>query len=120
MPRRTISIFMLVCLFTGICIFLGSAVGNVAGKRGLFAGAVIGGILGVPGSVRIAIHGGWLERQAFIKAVTLGTAAFLVAAWIAVRNLDGPVIPVLSVGLVGLGVIIGREWARRTAPGPRI
>jgi hypothetical protein len=116
MPRRTVSIFLLVCLFTGICIFLGSGFGNVVSERGLFVGAVIGGVLGVLGSVRMAIHGGWLEREAFGKSSVVGIIAFLLAAWIAMRNLDGPVIPVLSVGLVGVGVLIGRYWARRAMP----
>ena len=118
MRRRTVALFFLVCLFTGICIFLGSALGNVAGEQGLFAGALIGGVLGVLGSTRMALRNTWLEPEAFGKAALIGTAALLVAAWIAVKNLEGPVIPVLSVGLVGLGVIAGREWAARSRPKP--
>ena len=116
MPRRTIAIFFLVCFFTGMCIFLGSAFGNVLGRRGLFGGALAGGVLGVLASVRMAIRPGWLERDAFGKASLLGLIAFFVAAAIAVPNLGSPVIPLLSVGLIGIGVLAGREWARRTRP----
>ena len=118
MPRRTVSIFVLVCLFTGICIFMGSVFGNLLGEAGLFGGALIGGILGVLASIRMAIRPGWMEREAFGKAALTGTIAFLAAAAIAVTNMDGPVIPVLSIALVGLGVIAGREWHRRTRPTP--
>src|SRR6476620_737896 len=117
MPRRTFHLFFLVCLFTGICVFLGSGIGNVVSERGLFVGALIGGVLGVLGSTRMAIRTTWIEPEAFGKAAMVGTIAFFLAAWIAVKHMDGPVMPVLSIGLAGLGVIAGREWSNRTRSG---
>jgi hypothetical protein len=38
-----------------------------------------------------------------------------VAAVIAVKNLHGPLIPMASVGLVGLGAILGKVVSRKRA-----
>jgi hypothetical protein len=44
-----------------------------------------------------------------------GLIGFVIAAVIAVKNLHGPLIPMASVGLIGLGAILGKAVSRKHA-----
>jgi hypothetical protein len=44
-----------------------------------------------------------------------GAIGFIVAAVIAVKNLHGPLIPMASVGLIGLGALLGKALGHKRA-----
>ena len=115
MSIKDVLLFIIVCGLDGICIFLGSVLGNSMGRTGLFAGAVVGGVVGVAASLLLAVRFNLLERAGYGAALFGGVVGFALAAVIAVKNLQGPLIPVASVGLVGLGAIIGRAVGRKRA-----
>lgn len=108
-------LLLIVCGASGICIFLGSVLGHRAGHAGLFSGAVIGGIAGVGIAVWLATRGGLLERALSGATFVGGCVGFAVAAVIAVKNLFGPLIPVASIGIIGLGALAGKALGRRRA-----
>ena len=115
MVLKNILLFILVCGFDAICIFLGSVLGHGVGQRGLFVGAIIGGIVGVAASVWLAARLHLLERASYGATFVGGLIGFVVAAVIAVKNLHGPLIPMASVGLIGLGAILGNAVSRNRA-----
>jgi hypothetical protein len=109
-------LFIVVCGIEGICILLGSVLGNsIVRGGGLFAGAIVGGIVGVAAALLLAARFGLIDRAVYGAAFLGGVIGFIVAAAIAVKNLRGPVIPVMSTGLVGLGAIIGKAFGRKHA-----
>jgi hypothetical protein len=115
MSLKDVPLFIIVCGLDGICIFLGSVLGNSMGRTGLFAGAVVGGIIGVAAALLLAARLKLLDRASYGAAFLGGVVGFGIAAVIAVKNLHGPLIPVASVGLVGLGSIIGKVTGRKRA-----
>ena len=115
MNLKDVLLFSLVCSLDGVCIFLGSILGNSMGRTGLFAGAIVGGILGVAAALLWAARLGLLDRARYGAAFIGGVIGFIIAAVIAVKNLQGPLIPAASVGLVGLGAIIGKALGRERA-----
>lgn len=116
MGMKDVLLFILVCGLDGLCIFLGSVLGHGVSRAGLFAGAVAGGVLGVAAALIVATRLSLLERASAGASFLGGVVGFAVAAFVAVKNLQGPLIPAASVGLVGAGVIIGRAVGRRRAP----
>ncbi|HEX6185334.1 MAG TPA: hypothetical protein VFZ44_15725 [Pyrinomonadaceae bacterium] len=115
MSLKNVLLFILVCGLDGICIFVGSVLGNSMGRTGLFAGAVAGGVLGVAAALLLASRLGLLGVSGYGAPFLFGVVGFLLAAVIAVKNLHGPLIPVASVALVGLGVLAGKAFALRRA-----
>jgi len=111
--KGNIVLFLLICGLNGIFVFLGSVLGNAFGKAGLFAGAVIGGVLGIAVAVWLAQRAGLLEGARYIAVFLAAVAGFTIAAVLAVLNLSGPIIPMLSVGIVGLAAVAGKMWDRR-------
>ncbi len=81
----------------------GSILGAALGKTGLFAGAIIGGILGVTVAAWMAV-----------RSKLIGQASYFGAALIATSNLHTPVIPILSVTLIGLGAVVGSTTGKKT------
>jgi hypothetical protein len=112
---KNLLLFILACGLAGICIFLGSVFGHGVGKTGLFVGAIIGGILGVAVVVWLAARFGLLENASYSATFLGGVIGFIVAAIIAVNNLRGPVIPAASVGLIGIGAILGKMLSLKRA-----
>ena len=108
MLLKNILLFIIVCALDGVFIFLGSVLGHGAGNTGLFAGAIIGGIVGVAVATWLAVRLGLLDRVGYWKTFCGGVVGFIVAAVIAVKNLHGPLIPMASVGLIGVGALIGK------------
>lgn len=115
MILKNILLFLIVCALAGVCIFLGSVLGHSLGKVGLFSGAVIGGIVGVTLAVWLTTRFGLLDRAHSGVTCVGGLVGFIVAAVIAVNNLHGPLIPMASVGLIGLGAVIGKILGHRRA-----
>ena len=112
---KNILLFIVVCGLGGVSIFVGSVLGNGVSKRGLFVGAIVGGVVGVALAVWLAARFGLLEGARYGAPFLGGVVGFAVAAVIAVNNLSGPVIPVASVSLIGLGTILGKMFGRRRA-----
>ena len=116
MSFKDVLLFIIVCGFDGVCIFLGSVLGHGVSRAGLFAGAAAGGVVGVAAALLLATRLGLLRRAGYGAAFLGGVVGFAVAAFIALRNLQGPLIPAASVALVGAGVIIGKAVGRGRAP----
>ena len=112
---KNVLLFLIVCGLAGVCILLGSMLGHSLGKVGLFSGALIGGIIGVAVAVWLTVRFGLLDRTNSRVTFLGGVAGFILAAVIAVSNLKGPLIPMASVGLIGLGALIGKMLGHKRA-----
>ncbi len=115
MILKNILLFLIVCGLAGVCIFLGSVLGHGLGTIGLFSGAIIGGVVGVAVAVWLTARFGLLDRANSRVTFLGGVVGFIVAAVIAVNNLHGPIIPMASVGLIGLGALIGKMLGHKRA-----
>jgi hypothetical protein len=109
---RAFPTLLLSWLATGLAAALGSILGNAAGPAGLKAGAVAGGVLGLLGAVTVAGRLGWLPKGESRGAFLGGLLGFGIAIPVTLGNMQGPVVPVLSCGLVGVGVLLGAGFAR--------
>ena len=107
MILKNFLLFLIVCGLAGVCILLGSLLGHNLGKVSLFSGALIGGVLGIAAAVWLSLRFRLLDRTNSGVTFVGGVVGFILAAVIAVNNLQGPVIPMASVGLIGLGAVIG-------------
>lgn len=103
---KRIWLFLHTCVLGGVLAFLGSVLGNAFGDTGLFVGALLGGVLGVALAAWIG-RGRLFETEAFGRVVAGGVVGFGLAAGIATSNLHTPVIPLLSIGLIGAGAVLG-------------
>jgi hypothetical protein len=115
MILKNLLLFLIVSALDGMCILLGSFVGHSISSIGLFAGAISGGIVGVAAAVWLAARLRLLDGASYGATLLGGLIGFIVAAVIAVKNLHGPVIPIASVGLIGLGAILGKAVSRKRA-----
>lgn len=111
---RPYSVLLLTWLTAGGGAVLGSILGNAAGRVGLMLGALVGGIAGVVAGVVAAGRFRWLDPAERRGGLWGGIVGFLLAAPLAATNLDNPITPVLSCGLVGIGVLIGAGVTRGT------
>ncbi len=110
---RNLLLFIAVSGLDGICIFLGSVLGHGVGHRGVFIGAIIGGLLGVSVATWLASRFGLLENARYGAVFLGGMIGFVAAAIVAVNNLRGPIIPIASVSLIGIGAVLGKWLNRR-------
>lgn len=106
---RNLLLFIIVSGLDGICILLGSVLGHGVGHRGVFVGAIIGGILGVSIATWLASRFGLLENARYGAVFLGGMIGFVVAAIVAVNNLHGPIIPIASLSLIGIGAVLGKQ-----------
>ena len=97
---------------SGLLSVLGSIGGRAFGRTGLFVGAVVGGIVGIALAGLIARRFRLIDHRSYAPSVIGGTIGYVLAAVMAVNNLERPVVPMLSVSLVGLGAVVG-AFARR-------
>ena len=107
MSRKSLMLWALVSVLGGAGTFLGSILGHLVGKSGLYIGAMLGGIAGVYIGTRIAHMRGILGLKRFWPATIGGWLGLVLAAIIAVNHLNTPVIPIASVLLIGLGAAFG-------------
>jgi hypothetical protein len=113
---KPIPVLLAAWALVGFGAVIGSILGHSAGKSGLFVGAALGGIVGIAVAIAVVTRLHWLSLGdrggAFIGAMV----GFGVAVPIAVTNLRTPVMPILSCGLVGAGLLFGvgvaRGWKR--------
>ena len=105
---KQIKLFFLVCLISGVCIFLFSIIGSKFIKpNGIFIGAIVGGVIGIFISIKIAVVLLLIKKDSFYTVLFLCLLGFIPAILIATSNLNNPVIVVASTGLIGIGAVIG-------------
>ena len=105
--------FVLGWLATGFGAVVGSILGNSVGKQGLVFGAIAGGALGVLGAVHLARRLSWVPGTGTVGALIGGLIGFAVAIPITLTHMHSPLVPVLSCGLAGLGVLLGTGVSRK-------
>jgi hypothetical protein len=115
MASRRIWLFLLTSGVSGLLTVFGSIGGNAFGKTGLFVGAVVGGIAGIALAGLIARRLRLIDHRSYVPTAIGGTLGYVLAAVIAVYNLDSPVVPMLSVSLIGLGAVVGGVAGRNEA-----
>jgi peptidoglycan/LPS O-acetylase OafA/YrhL len=115
MARKLTWLFLLSCGMSGLLTVLGSIGGRTFGRTGLFVGAVVGGLAGLALAGLFARRLRLIDRRSYAPTVIGGTIGYVLAAVIAVNNLETPVVPMLSVSLVGLGAVVGSVGRRRAA-----
>ena len=104
---RRFWLFALMSAVGGLGAFLGSIVGNAAGNTGLYAGALLGGAIAIALGVRLAARLALVPKTRIAHATLGALGGFALAALVAVNTLSGPIGPVLSVALIGLGAVFG-------------
>jgi len=115
MILKNIAFFLVVSGLSAVCIVLGSVIGHSLGKVALFSGALIGGIVGIALAVWLTARFGLLEGRNSLVTFLGGIVGFIIAAVLAVKNLQGPLIPMASVALIGLGALIGKTLGAKRA-----
>jgi hypothetical protein len=113
MTYKDVFIFIIVCVLSGVCIFAGSVLGNELLKTGVFIGAVVGGFVGVTLGVRLSKRFGLFGETRTFCALIGGFIGFIIAAWIAVTNLETFIIPVAAIALIGVGAVLGKYFTRK-------
>jgi hypothetical protein len=108
--KNNLKLFVGGCILCGIFTFLGSAIGNAFSHNALFAGAIIGGVLGLVLMTLIFTSLKILNRNSVLPTIVWGSLCFGTASVFAVNNLNSPVIPLLSIFLVGFGCVIGNSF----------
>jgi hypothetical protein len=104
---RTLRVVVLAWLLTDCGAALGWAVGRPFGRRAFFMGAIILGTLAILLAIRLVSGFGWLNPDRRRGGSIGALCAFALAAPLAAMNLDTPVVPLLVMGLVGIGVVLG-------------
>lgn len=102
---KHLTLFTLVSVFTGAAAVVASMVGASFGHHALFAGAILGGFAGVTAAIRLSATFRLIEPAAVWPGILGGWIGFLIAAPLAAANAHTPVIPLLSIGLVGAGTL---------------
>lgn len=108
--KNNFKIFLGESFFCGAFTFLGSILGNAFNQNALFAGAIMGGCSGVILSTYILARRGVINNNSLIPVIAWGIVSFGTATLFSVTNLNSPIIPLLSVLLVGLGCIMGNSF----------
>ena len=110
---KDVFIFILVCILSGICIFAFSVLGNGLLKTGVFIGAVVGGFVGVALGVWLSKRLGLFGEKRTFGALIGGFIGFIIAAVIAVINLDTFIIPLATIAIIGAGALLGKYFTRK-------
>jgi hypothetical protein len=113
MKRKNLFLFLIVCFLSGAGAFVGSVLGHSMGDNGLFLGALVGGSLGVLVSTWLAVRLNLIDRSSYAAVALSGLAGFVLASGITITNLYTPIIPLMSVTLVGFGAIVGKVYVSK-------
>ena len=100
-------LFILMVIAGGAGGLLGSMVGNVFGRGGLFAGGVAGGAIFVAGAAYLAGTRRWISMRQRPWVIAGGLVGFGLACVVALSTLGSPIGPILSTLLVGSGAVLG-------------
>ncbi len=111
--KKNILLFLMESFFCGLFCFAGSIIGNDFGQNALFVGAFIGGISSIIVTTSILSKLSITRKTHFTFIMSCGILTFLLAAFLAVTNLSSPVIPLLSILLVGMGCVFGNNYILR-------
>ena len=112
---KAVILVLFVSGSSGAVAVLGSVIGAAVNHAGLFIGALVGGLIGVWVSVRLSKAVRFIKADEVRPGILGGGIGFLLAAPLAAANAHTPVIPVLSVGLVGLGTLVSIKIAGKFA-----
>jgi hypothetical protein len=113
MKHKNIFLFLIVCFLSGVSTLVGSVLGHSVAGNGLFTGAIVGGSLGVLVSTWLAVRLNLIDRSTYAAVAISGLAGFVLASIMTVANLHTPIIPLMSVALVGFGAIVGKIYISR-------
>jgi hypothetical protein len=113
MKHKNISLFLIVCFLSGVGTLIGSVLGHSISRNGLFMGAIVGGSLAVLVSTWLAVGLHLIDRSTYAAVTLSGLAGFVLASLITMANLHTPIIPLISVALVGFGAIVGKSYSSR-------
>ncbi len=111
--KKNMRLFLMECFFCGLFTFVGSIIGHAFGQSTLFAGAVIGGISGIILTACFLSKTSIIKKNRLALIISCGILTFLLAAFLAVTNLSSPIIPLLSILLVGMGCVFGNNYILR-------
>ena len=112
MVWKRIWLFGLTYGVSGLLTVLGSIGGHAFGRTGLSVGAFVGGIIGIALAGLLARRLRLIDHRSYLPVVIGGIIGYVFAAVIAVCNLHTPLVPILSVSLVGLGAVAGSFTGR--------
>ena len=104
---KPLPVILLSWALAGLGSVAGSVLGNALGPAGLKVGALVGGTLATIGAVALCARFTWLPRSGRGLGTLGGLVGYGVAAALAVTHLNSPIVPVLSCGFVGAGVLLG-------------
>ena len=104
---RILRVVLLTWLLTACGALLGWAIGRPFGRQQLFLGAIVFGTLAILLAIRVLVHVRWLNPDRRRGGSIGGLCAFALAAPFAAMNMDAPLVPMLTMGLVDIGVILG-------------
>jgi len=114
---KAIMLFLFVSGSTGAAAVLGSVLGAAANHVGLFIGALFSGLIGVWVGVRLSKTLRFIEASDIRPGILGGGIGFLLMAPLAAANAHTPIIPVLSVGIVGLGALVSIKVSGKIGSG---
>jgi len=100
-------LFLMMCLLGRAGGALGSMVGNVMGRGGVFAGGFFGGVALVIAGGYIAASRRWITKGQRFWTIAGGVMGFLLAALVTLTTLSSPIGPVLSTLMIGTGAVLG-------------
>lgn len=107
----------MVSFSAGVFAVFGSIVGgSLLGQTGLTIGAVLAGTIGVILAGLISHKAGWVQASELRPAIIGGAIGFWIASPVAAygsMTFNNPIVPVLSVALVGFGFLLGARLAQR-------
>jgi uncharacterized membrane protein YgaE (UPF0421/DUF939 family) len=109
MTRKGALLFLLVCVLSGVGLFLGAMIGYVFGTPiGIHLAGIIAGIAGIVAATKIAVSRQILGPKRFWGA-TIGAALGLALAALVgtFHHMSSPLYLVIAVLPIGLGAVFG-------------
>jgi hypothetical protein len=104
---RSIGLFLLECVVTGLGAAFATMVGHFGGHSMLLVGGMTGGLSAAALGARLAERLGLIQRVQLAATATGAALGFLAAAYVSLHTLSSPVGPVLSTSLIGIGALLG-------------
>jgi len=102
---RILRVVALAWLLTDCGAAAGWELGRVFNLQ--FLGAIVVGTLAILLAIRLLASYGWLNPDRRRGGSIGGLCGFALAAPFAAMNIDKPLVPLLSLGFVGISVILG-------------